>query len=270
MIVIEPKRLLRSAVVLLVLATTLVVAGPWLTAPAEAPPFPTRPCPPDPTTGTCVGARFPTGNEGGNEGDGGEVADDNDDESPPPEGEGDGDGGGETEPREPTPAEIQQQLLLEIDSYLLQPIVATDPGLDQPSILNVPTFVAVTNWQGQEVDTQSLAGFWVTITATPTLTFHPGEPGAPVVACEPGGTRFDPGGPSPRDQAARRGACAYAYERRTGVAGRPDEWPGQVAINWTLEWTANFPLPAGLPTSEVLTAPVPRAVDEVPTVVVND
>jgi hypothetical protein len=268
MIMTVPMRLLRSLSVLLVVATAVVAAAPGLATRAEAVPpqtLPMRPCPPDPTTGTCIGADFPMEDDGGGGGDG-------DAEDPPsndrPEGDGGGGGGG-GESSEPSPEEIQQQLLLEIDSYLLDPIVATDPGLDRASVLDVPTFVAVTNWQGQEVDTQCLAGFCVTITATAALTFDPGEPGAPIVACEPGGTRFDPDGPDPREQAARPGACAHAYQHRTGVAGRPDAWPGQVTINWTLEWTANFPLPPGLPTSEVLTAEVPRVVAEAPTVVVR-
>jgi hypothetical protein len=37
-------------------------------------------------------------------------------------------------------------------------------------------------------------------------------------------------------QADAPGACAYTYTRRTGVAGRPDVWTGEVIVTWTVTW----------------------------------
>lgn len=265
----EAKRLGRaSGAVLLALATVAGVGFPDPASGAPMPPFPQTPCLGITAAGTCHGLEVEddevrpsgSGNNNGNN-------------NPSPNDQG---GGGNDQP---SPAELRRQaqrraereLLLRADTYLLQPTVVTNPGQGNPSIIDVPTFFEVTNWQGQQVDhyENEEFGISVTITATPTLSLDPGEPGARTIPCEDGGTRFDPNGPSPREQAARPGACAHTYTRRTGVSGRPDHWEAELIISWTLDWDMNFTPPADItiPTSDVLTETVEREVDEVQTVV---
>jgi hypothetical protein len=243
---------------------------------------PTMACPAMFTTGTCLGGSFVHGEDnsgGGNDSGGG---DDTSAPAPEPQSNSNGSGGGTptpTAPPPPSPAEVQADLVQRANTYFRQPEVTVDAGLDPDvqvaSTVNVATFVEVTNWQGQQVDRYDArdpgGSLWVvTITATPTLYYDPGEPGAPTIRCEDGGTQYDPDGPSAREQAARPGACAYAYQMRTGVDGRPDAWPAEVIIEWAVSWSANFPLPPDLPTSATLTESVPRQVREVSSVVVDD
>lgn len=167
----------------------------------------------------------------------------------------------------PSPAQVATQLRVQVAASLMDPVVATDPPEEDASIVTVPTFVSVTNWQGEVVEDGCDASgtVCVTITATPTLTFDPGEPGAQVVACEPGGTRYDPAGPPPDEQAAADGACAYPYRRRTGVAGRPTAWTASVTISWDVSWEGGGR--TGTFTDISATEVVDRQVDEVQAVV---
>lgn len=251
---------------------------------APAIPPPTMACPAMFTTGTCLGGSFVHGED--DDGGGGD-GDAEPQPAPAPQTNEDDDGGGTggppATPPPPTREEIeqaaQQSVLQEANTYFRQPEVTVDAGLDPDvqvaSTVNVATFVEVTNWQGRQVDryevTDSFGSTWyVVITATPTLYYDPGEPGSPTIQCEDGGTQYDPDGPSAREQADRAGACAYAYQMRTGVDGRPDAWPAEVIIEWAVSWSANFPLPPDLPTSATLTESVPRQVREVSSVVVDD
>lgn len=162
----------------------------------------------------------------------------------------------------PTPEQVATTLRVEIAALLKDPVVDTDPPEGEPSILTIPTFVAVSNWQG-EVGTSGCdptGTICVAITATPTLTFGPGEPDARTITCEPGGTRFDLAGPPPDVQAAAEGACAHAYQHRTG----DDGWTATVTIAWEVTWegegdTGTLSVPDGTDTFE-------REVDEVQTV----
>jgi hypothetical protein len=52
---------------------------------------------------------------------------------------------------------------------------------------------------------------------------------------------------------------------RTGVVGRPGEWPGIAIVSWELVYVS--PEGGGALPAVVKSAPVPRAVDEAQTVV---
>jgi hypothetical protein len=173
--------------------------------------------------------------------------------------------GAEAPPPPPDPAEVAADLFAEVQARMTAPEVVADPPVGTPSIITLPVFVQVTNWvDGFEVD-NCVQGVCVNLTAEPTLTFDPGEPGSEPIVCDPPGTRFDPNGADPAVQAAAPGACAYAYQARTGADDRPEAWRGVVTITWNVAWTAGdagdtFP---PYPLSTV----VPREVDEVQTVV---
>jgi hypothetical protein len=166
----------------------------------------------------------------------------------------------------PDPAEVAAGMLAEAQAQMRAPQVVADPPVGTPSIITLPVFVQVTNWvDGFQVGPNCVQGVCVTLTAEPTLTFDPGEPGSEPIVCDPPGTRFDPNGPDPAVQAAAPGACAYAYQARTGADDRPEEWRGVVTVTWNVAWTAGeagdeFP---PYPLSTV----IPREVDEVQTVV---
>jgi hypothetical protein len=166
-----------------------------------------------------------------------------------------------------SPAQLAQQVAVRLEGNLPKPTVSSSPAPGIAALIGFPSFVAVDNWQDRMTDGQCEAQLCVTVTAVAHLAWSPGEPGAPTVACAGPGTRFEPGGAPPGDQAAAPGACAYAYRSRTGVDGRPDAWPGEVSVRWELQWTTSVgggprPLP-----DVVKTTAVPRAVDEVQTVV---
>jgi hypothetical protein len=173
--------------------------------------------------------------------------------------------GAEAEPP-PDPALVAAGMLAEAQAQMRAPQVVADPPVGTPSIITLPVFIQVTNWvDGFEVGPNCVQGVCVTLTAEPTLTFDPGEPGSEPIVCDPPGTRFDPNGADPAVQAEAPGACAYAYQARTGADDRPEEWQGVVTVTWNVAWTAGE---AGdeFPPYPLSTA-VPREVDEVQTVV---
>jgi hypothetical protein len=106
----------------------------------------------------------------------------------------------------------------------------------------------------------------VNLVATPTLTFDPAESGSHEIACEDGGTRYDPTGDTPRRQAAVPKACAWAYQHRSGVEGRPATWPGQVTVHWAVHWQQPGGQGGDFPAID-LTADLPRGVHEIQGVV---
>ena len=173
----------------------------------------------------------------------------------------------------PDPAVVALLVRNSVVAKLVPPAPVADPAIGTPAVLESPTFVAVDNWQGTQRDTGCLTAGGVTvcveIVAEPTLTFDPGD-GSDPVPCEPGGTRYDRSGPRPRAQAERDGACAHVYERRTGVADRPDEWAGELTIDWDVSWAQVGGGPDGVFEPVVLTGDVPRAVEEVQSVETND
>ena len=109
----------------------------------------------------------------------------------------------------------------------------------------------------------------MTMTASPSLVFKPGEPGADEVRCTGSGTRYDPNGPPAAQQASAPGACAWAYRERSGTGTRPAEWSSEVTVTWAVRWEASNGDTGTFPALS-FTATVPRLVNEVQTVVADD
>ena len=176
---------------------------------------------------------------------------------------------GQAPPPNPmSPAQLADIVRVRLEGNLPAPRVSSSPDPGVAAIVGFPSFVAVDNWSGPVRDRQCdpAGGLCVAVEATPRLEWQPGEPGAPTVACAGAGTHFVSGGGSPDAQAGAPGACAYAYRSRTGVAGRPGEWPGQVTVVWELTWRSSRGGGGSL-ADVTKSAAVPRAVDEVQTVV---
>jgi hypothetical protein len=148
------------------------------------------------------------------------------------------------------------------------PRLATNPPAGDPAIVDIPVFVEVENWQGQLSDSQCVLGVCVDLTASPSLEFHPGEPTAAPVRCDPPGSRFESSAGSAAAQAAAPGVCAYAYRQRTGVEGRPGEWPAEVTVRWSVSWTSNAGVDGSFPELTFSTSAA-RVVNEVQTVVAD-
>lgn len=167
-----------------------------------------------------------------------------------------------------TPANLASIARGRLVGQLAAPVVASNPPLGTASIVGVPVFVEVTNWTGVRTESECAGGVCVTVTASPAVSFTPGEPGSAVVACAGAGSQFVPGAGDLAMQASAPGACAYPYRLRTGVAGRPGAWPGSVAVTWTLSWSATDG-ESGVLAPVTLSADSSRSVDEVQTVVVG-
>lgn len=167
-----------------------------------------------------------------------------------------------------TPANLAATAFGRLEGELPAPLVASDPPVGTPSIVGVPVFVAVTNWTGVVAESECAAGLCVTVRATPTLVFVPGEPGAATVACTGSGSRFVAARGDVMAQASVPGACAYAYQHRTGVAGRPASWAGSVSVTWRIDWSASSGETGTLP-SVTRSASLPRPVNEVQSVVIG-
>lgn len=167
-----------------------------------------------------------------------------------------------------TPANLATIARGRLIGVLPQPTVGSSPPVGTAAIVGVPVFVDVTNWTGVITEAECAGGMCVTVTATPTLTFIPGESGSSSVSCAGSGTRYDPDGDSAESQASKDGACAYEYRLRTGAQGRPSAWPGSVSVTWTISWTASTGASGSLP-AVTRTTLLPRAVNEVQTVVVG-
>ena len=167
-----------------------------------------------------------------------------------------------------TPGNLAATVRGEIVGLLPQPTINSSPPVGTASIVDVPVFIQVTNWTRDVVDSACVGGMCVTVTASPTLTFAPGESGSGTVSCAGAGTRYDPDGAPIEEQASAEGACAHAYRLRTGVEGRPEMWAGSVAVSWTISWTSSTGATGTLP-AVTRTTQVPRAVREVQAVVVR-
>jgi hypothetical protein len=164
-------------------------------------------------------------------------------------------------PQPPSPEEVAADWWTSVQADLVAPELTSSPAPGDPAIVRVPTFVEVDNWQGEITDEACQVGVCVELVATPTLTFDPGEPEAEVIECDPPGTRFDRDGAPAEDQAAADGACAHAYQFRTGFGSRPDEWPGVVSVEWETSWQGAGE--SGTFDPIVLSSDLPRQVDEV-------
>jgi hypothetical protein len=167
----------------------------------------------------------------------------------------------------PSPGQTATEVRARLEGRLPAPVIAASPAVGTASIVSVPVFVSVTNWGGAVTDSGCAGAVCVTVTATPTLRFSPGEPGAAPVACAGGGSLFDPAR-DPKTQATAPGACVYSYRQRTGVSSRPAAWPGVVAVSWTISWRANTG-ETGTLASVVRSTALPRSVQEVQTVIVG-
>jgi hypothetical protein len=168
----------------------------------------------------------------------------------------------------PSPQQVAQQFQVEISTKLRVPALTASPPIGTRSTVHVPTFVAVSNWQGQQTagGCDPTGTVCVNLTATPKLTFAPGETGSRTVRCEDGGTRYDPAGAPPAERAAAPGACAWNYQYRTGAGGRPAEWPGQVTVTWAVHWQQPGGQGGDFP-DIALSTDMPRAVQEIQGVV---
>ena len=128
----------------------------------------------------------------------------------------------------PAPEQLASVVRVRLEGTLPAPTVASTPEPGAPALVGYPSFVSVTNWTGvvtdRECDPTGL--LCVTVTATPSLRFSPGEPDAPVDGVRrPGGavrsrrvirsSRRPPGMRAP----IRTGcALAWAAGRRRGRA----------------------------------------------------
>lgn len=174
----------------------------------------------------------------------------------------------ETEPAVlPSAEEVASRVWLRVKARMTAPTVVADPPVGTGSVVTLPVFVEVTNWQGVQTDSGCEAGVCASITATPRLLLYPGEPEAEPVVCDPPGTRFDPNGADPEVQAAAPGACAYVYTLRSGVEGRPEAWPAEVRVTWDVAWQGGGD--SGEFDPMTLATAIPRQVSEVQTVVVD-
>lgn len=170
-------------------------------------------------------------------------------------------------PPQMTADELAGRARVRLEGNLPAPAVSTSPPGGVAAILGFPSFVAVDNWSATVTDSEcdpNHPSFCIEVTAEPALSWWPGEPGSDPVACAGAGTVFDPAGADVDDQAAPP-ACAHAYRTRTGVWGRPAAWPGVVSVTWALTYTS--PSGGGTLPDVVKSTPLPRAVDEVQTVV---
>lgn len=166
-----------------------------------------------------------------------------------------------------SPGELAAAARARLARLLPAPELETSPPIGTPAIIGIPTFVAVDNWTGSVSESECAAGLCVTVTATPELTFTPGEPASDAIACAGRGTQHHPGA-DPQDEASTPGACAHAFGHRTAAADRPEEWPGTVAVTWMISWSASTGESSSMP-SVTRTAALPRAVDEVQAPVVG-
>jgi hypothetical protein len=166
----------------------------------------------------------------------------------------------------PTPGALAETGRGRLVGQLPKPVVESSPPPGTASIIGVPVFITVVNWTGIVTQTECAGGLCVTVTATPQLTFRPGEPGAPTVQCSGSGTRFTPSAGTPEAQASSPGACTWTYTTRTGANGRPSAWPGQASVSWSISWTATTGASGSL-AAVTRSTDVPRPVAEVQTVI---
>jgi hypothetical protein len=154
-----------------------------------------------------------------------------------------------TKPRPMTPQQLAALAYVHLQRNLPAPAVHTTPEDGVASIAKIPVFVwtDADQWHPlsfTETDPNG-SGLAVTATATPsTMSYTPGD-GSPAQRCTGPGAPFDPTHDGdPFAQATQPDRCAHAYTLvtrnvdHTGVPGRPDGWPAQVAVTWTVSWRA--------------------------------
>jgi hypothetical protein len=173
-------------------------------------------------------------------------------------------GGAPSAPTPPEPGVVATLVFARVKAEMVAPTLGSDPPVGVSAVVNTPVFVEVTNWRPEIVDGDCILGVCVSMTASPSLVFDPGD-GSEAVSCEPPGSRYDPAFPL-MDQV--QGACAHVYRLRTGAEGRPSEWPGLVTVTWNVSWTSNVGA-SGTYAPLLFSTGLPRAVEEVSTVVVE-
>jgi hypothetical protein len=173
-------------------------------------------------------------------------------------------GGAPSAPTPPDPRVVATLVFARVKAEMVAPSLGSDPPPGVAAVVNTPVFVEVTNWQPEIVDRACVLGVCVSMTASPSLVFDPGD-GSEAVSCVPPGSRYDPALPLV-EQA--QGACAHVYRLRTGAEGRPSEWPGLVTVTWNVSWTSNVGV-SGTYAPLSFSTGLPRAVEEVSTVVVE-
>jgi hypothetical protein len=151
-----------------------------------------------------------------------------------------------TKPRPITAQELAARAYVRLQRNLPPPDVHTTPPDGKASIANIPVFVWIEpdQWhplQFTETDPNG-GGLAVTATATPaSMAFTPGD-GSPSQSCAGPGAPYADGDPAV--EAADPAHCAHIYSLVTrnvdhsDVPGRPDGWPAQVAVTWTVSWRA--------------------------------
>jgi hypothetical protein len=173
-------------------------------------------------------------------------------------------GGAPSEPTAPDPRVVATLVFARVKAEMVAPTLGSDPPVGVAAVVNTPVFVEVTNWRPEIVDRDCILGVCVSMTASPSLVFDPGD-GSEAVSCEPPGSRYDAALPL-MEQA--QGACAHVYRLRTGAEGRPSAWPGLVTVTWNVSWTSNVGA-SGVYAPLSFSTGLPRAVEEVSTVVVE-
>ncbi|MGH9211741.1 MAG: hypothetical protein ACRD2C_13805 [Acidimicrobiales bacterium] len=168
-----------------------------------------------------------------------------------------------------TAADVAAAAYERLRGRLPEPVVVTSPPVGTEAIVDVPVFVTVTNWQGALVEQGPLLGDTVTVTATPEVVLSPAEPGAGARVCAGPGNSYDPAAGDLWVQAAQPGACTHTYLRRTGVEGRPDQWPSTVTVRWSIRWSATSGETGTFAVVNQVVS-LPRAVGEVQAVLVDE
>jgi hypothetical protein len=165
---------------------------------------------------------------------------------------------------------LAEVVRVRLEGSLPAPEVVTTPEAGVAALVGYPSFVSVANWTGVVTDGECdpTGLLCVTVTATPSMRWSPGEPDVVPLECTGPGVAFDPEGPHPDEQAAAPNACAHAFEMRTAVPGRPRHRPGVVTVEWSLTWASSLGGGGSL-TPVTKSADVPREVNEVQSVVVS-
>jgi hypothetical protein len=127
----------------------------------------------------------------------------------------------------PSPAELAAMARKQL--RLPSPTIAANPAGEQ--LVNLPTWLWLSNGWGSVSATASVPGVSVTATATPTsVTWSMGD-GA-TVTCQGAGTPFRPGS----DPRAASPDCGYTY--RMSSAGQVGQaFPVTATVHWSITWS---------------------------------
>lgn len=126
----------------------------------------------------------------------------------------------------PTPAEEAQVAYKQL--RLPTPSIAANPAGEQ--LVNLPTWMWLSNGWGPVSATAAVPGVSVTATATPTsVSWSMGD--GSTVTCTGAGTPFRPG----TDPAASSPNCGHTY--RTSSASQSGQaFPVSATVHWTVTW----------------------------------